>query len=438
VATYAETIAFLQGLEVSRGWDLKLERMHAACALRGHPERRFAVVHVAGTNGKGSTVATIECVLRAAGFRTGLYTSPHLVDFCERIRAGGATIPQADVVGLVAAQREALGRAGIELTHFEFATLLAFEWFARIGVEIAVVEVGLGGRLDATNVVTPVVTAITSIGIDHEEFLGQGIEAIAGEKAGIAKPDVPIVVGVLPAVAHAVIARRAAEVGAPVRAVAQRVSRDARGRLSLRLGDGAKWRELAPGLPGAFQADNAAVALTVLAELASARVIPEQAVRSGLASVDWPGRFARLGEDPLIVVDGAHNPDGMHAFVREFRRVDGGRRAVLVFAVMADKPWREMLEIAGSVAERFVLTRVGRRGLDPRVAAEALTAGIPVEIVEEPQAAVARGLALARHDRPVAITGSLFLAGEAYRACGRSTLFPVWHGWGEGGTEAAP
>src|SRR5262249_17433565 len=160
VSSYEETIAFLQSLEVARGWDLKLDRMRVACALRGHPERRFAVVHVAGTNGKGSTVATIEAVLRAAGHRTGLYTSPHRIHFFGRIRAGGGTIPRADVVDLVREQREALDQAGLALTHFEFATLLAFEWFARVGVEVAVVEVGLGGRLDATNVVVPTITAI--------------------------------------------------------------------------------------------------------------------------------------------------------------------------------------------------------------------------------------------------------------------------------------
>ena len=161
---YRDTIAWLQGLEVAAGWDLKLERMQAALALRGHPQSRYPVLHVAGTNGKGSTAAMLDAVLAAAGHRTGLYTSPHLVDFTERIRVGGATIPRDAVVGLVGELRARLEPAGIRLTHFEFATLLAFEWFARVGVEVGVVEVGLGGRLDATNVVEPVVTAITSIG----------------------------------------------------------------------------------------------------------------------------------------------------------------------------------------------------------------------------------------------------------------------------------
>src|SRR5215468_1542317 len=192
MGAYGETIAYLAGLEVTVGWDLKLERMREALALRGHPEAAFPALHVAGTNGKGSTAAMIEAILRAAGYRTGLYTSPHLVDFAERIRIDGRTIPHRTVVDLVAALRADLEPAGLALTHFEFATLIAFEWFARVGIDVAVVEVGLGGRLDATNLVRPAVTAITSIAIDHVEYLGADVASIAREKAGILKPGVPL------------------------------------------------------------------------------------------------------------------------------------------------------------------------------------------------------------------------------------------------------
>lgn len=438
MSSYAETIAFLQGLEVARGWDLKLDRMRAACGLRGHPERAFGVVHVAGTNGKGSTVATIEAVLRAAGYRTGLYTSPHLIDFCERIRAGGATIPETDVVALVAAQRKALDQVGIALTHFEFATLLAFEWFARVGVEIAVVEVGLGGRLDATNVVTPASTAITSIGLDHEEFLGEGITAIAGEKAGILKPGVPLVLGGVPSAAHAIVMARAATLGVSVREAdaSALVAEPAGFRFDRPAGPA--WRGLPPGLPGGFQRANLAVALGVVDMLSERFPCSEDAVRTGLATVRWPGRAARLQDDPLVIVDGAHNPDGMRACRAELERVAPGRRVVLVFAVMADKRWRQMLSLISPIAAHVVLTRVGRRGLDPAEAAAALGGALPVEIVPDPQAAILRARSLAREDRPLAITGSLFLAGEAYASWGHRAFFPVWHGWGEGGTEAAP
>src|SRR5262245_2264267 len=378
VSSYDETIAFVQGLEVARGWDLKLERMRAACALRRHPERRFTVVHVAGTNGKGSTVATIEAVLRAAGHRTGLYTSPHLIDFCERIRAGAGTIPREDVVDLVREQRTALDRAGLALTHFEFATLLAFEWFARVGVEIAVVEVGLGGRLDATNVVVPAITAITSIGLDHEEFLGDGIEAIAAEKAGIVKPGVPLVVGPVPAAAQAVIGACAARSGAPLRAAGpEHLEDDATGIRFERPG-GSPWRTLPAGLPGTFQRGNLAVALTVLDALHGRFPCAEDAVRRGLSAVWWPGRLAKLREDPLVLVDGAHNPDGMRALCPELGTIAAGRRVVLVFAVMADKRWREMLATVRPFAERIVVTRVGRRGLEPASAVEMLAGTVAV------------------------------------------------------------
>src|SRR5205823_11639663 len=202
--------------EVSAGWDLKLERMRAALERRGHPEARFPAIHVAGTNGKGSAAAMLDAVLAASGYRTGLYTSPHLVDFTERIRAGGRTIPRARVVELVGELRADLEAARIPPTPFEFATLRACEWFARIGVDIGVIEVGLGGRLDATNLVRPMVTAITSIALDHEEYLGTDLGSIAAEKAGIAKPGVPLVIGRLPAEAEAVVAARADAVGAPI------------------------------------------------------------------------------------------------------------------------------------------------------------------------------------------------------------------------------
>src|SRR5207247_2630639 len=221
--TYEETVAYLAGLEVSAGWDLKLERMRAALARRGYPEARWPALHVAGTNGKGSTAAMLDAVLTAAGYRTGLYTSPHLVDFVERIRMGGRTIPRAAVVELVAALRADLEAAGIVLTHFEFATLIAFEWFARVGIDVGVIEVGLGGR----------------------------------------------------------------------------------------------WDHLSLALPGVFQRDNAAVALTALALVRERFPCAPEAVRAGLAAVRWPGRLAVLRERPLVVVDGAHNPAGAAALAAE-------------------------------------------------------------------------------------------------------------------------
>ena len=437
---YEETLAWLSALEVSAGWDLKLERMRAAVARRGHPERRFATLHVAGTNGKGSTAAMLEAVLRAAGYRTGLYTSPHLVDFTERIRAGGRTIPAAAVVDLVAELRADLEAADIRLTHFEFTTLLAFEWFARVGIEVGVIEVGLGGRLDATNVVEPLATAITSIGHDHEAYLGHDLASIAAEKAGIIKPGVPLVVGRLPAEADEVVGARARALGVAVH----------RAGVDGRFEEGTEglvfraptvtWQGLHLALPGIFQRENAAVALTLLALLDQRLPCAPHAVRTGLARVAWPGRLAVVLDRPLVLLDGAHNPEAAAALARELPAALGERSVVLVFAVMADKDWRGVLEPILPRVARAVVTQVGRRGAEPSRLAEWLAGRVPVEVVPDPRAAIAAGIGSAAAHEGVLVTGSLFLVGEAYAGLGdaaRRPLFEAWNGWGGDGTEAA-
>ena len=428
--TYEETIAWLAGLEVSSGWDLKLERMRAAVARRGHPEARWPALHVAGTNGKGSAAAMLDAVLTAAGYRTGLYTSPHLIDFSERMRVGGRTIPHAAVVELVAELRADLEPAGIALTHFEFATLIAFEWFARVGIDVGVIEVGLGGRLDATNLVRPAATAITSIAVDHVEYLGPDLASIAAEKAGIAKPGVPLAVGRLPAEAMRVVLARAAEVGAPV----ARVGVDARleaGREGLAFsGLGLTWDRLRLGLGGAFQHDNAAVALTTLALVRERFPCSSDAVREGLTRTRWPGRLAVIRELPLILLDGAHNPAGAAALAAELPGVVGDRPLVLVFAVMGDKDWRAMLEPLLPRVKRVIVTRVSRRGADPGAVAAALAPRVPAEALEDARAALNAAVERAEANDAVLVTGSLFLVGEAYAVLGgwggTTELFQPW------------
>ena len=439
VSAYDDTIAYLQGLEVSKGWDLKLERMHTAVALRGHPERRFRAIHVAGTNGKGSTAAMLEAVLRAAGHRTGLYTSPHLVDFAERIRAGGRAMPHEAIVAGVAELRAALDAAGIALTHFEFSTLLAFEWLARIGVEVGVIEVGLGGRLDATNVVQPLVTAVTSIGRDHEEFLGHDLAGIAREKAGIAKAGVPLVLGRLDPAIESVIAAHAAAVGAPVVAAmrATRLETTASG-LAFR-GLGVAWDGLRLALPGTFQRDNAQTALAVVATVRDALPVTETAVREGLATTEWPGRLAELAPAPRTIADGAHNAEGIAALVRELPILAGGRPITLVFAVMADKAWEPMVDALVPHVARVVATRVGRRGLDPARIASAIGDRVPTEVIEPAADAVAHARRTTDPDAVVLVAGSLFLVGEAYALVRRGLpLVAPWQGWDRIGTQTRP
>ena len=407
--TYEETLAYLTGLEVSAGWDLKLERMQAALARRGHPEARFPAIHVAGTNGKGSAAAMLDAVLTAAGYRTGLYTSPHLVDFTERIRAGGRTIPRAAVVELAAELR----------------------------ADVGVIEVGLGGRLDATNLVRPIVGAITSIALDHEEYLGSDVVSIAAEKAGIAKPGVPLVIGRLPAEADEVVVAHAGAAGAPV--VRTGVLVDAPDGLAFRGPLGAEWNGIHLALPGAFQRDNAAVALTALA-LAGARFpCPPAAVRVGLESVRWPGRLAILRRSPLVVADGAHNPAGVAALAGELPSILGDRSVTLVFAVMADKAWPAMLEALRPHVARAIVTRVGRRGLDPGRVAERFAAELSVEAIPEPAAALGAALAATGPADAILIAGSLFLIGEAYKVIlGERPLFEPWQAPGTDGTEPRP
>lgn len=441
MSSYEETIAWLLRLESGAGWDLKLERVREVLARRGHPEAAFASLHVAGTNGKGSTAAMVESVLRASGRRTGLYTSPHLVDFTERIRAGGRTIPRETVVTMVAELRAALDAAGTALTHFELCTVLAFEWFARIGVEVAVVEVGLGGRLDATNVIAPVATAITSIAHDHEEWLGHDLASIAAEKAGILKPGVPSAVGRLPAEAMAVVAARAAELGVPLlRAGDDAVLEAAVDHLAFR-GPDVWWDVLPVPLPGAFQHANAEVALALLASASDVLPCDAAAVRTGLATVRWPGRLALVeGAHPPVLLDGAHNPAGVAALVAELPAVARGRRVVLVFAVMADKAWRVMLERLVPCASEAVVTQVGRRGLDPTTVADALAGRLPARAIADPRAAIEAGVAAAGDDGIVVVTGSLFLVGEAYVTLGGSgaRLFEPWQAWETGASDAPP
>ena len=437
MGAYEDTVAWLQSLEVARGWDLGLERMRVALAVRGNPEARFPALHIAGTNGKGSAAAMVESVLRAAGRRTGLYTSPHLVDFTERIRAGGRTIPRDDVPALVAELRGDLDAHGIGLTHFEFATLLALEWFARIGVDAAVIEVGLGGRLDATNLVRPIVTAVTSIAHDHEEYLGTSLAAIAREKAGIIKGGVPVVMGALPDEAAGVIASAAEALGAPLcRVGADAALLESSGGLDFRGPGGVEWQGLGLALPGRFQRANATVALAMLALVRDRLPCSVDAVRHGLASAYWPGRLAVLDRSPLLIADGAHNPEGIATLADELPALVGDRPVTLVFAVMADKAWRTMTERLLPLVRRVVVTRVGRRGLDPQALACALADRVDVEAIGDPQSAITTALARTPVDGAILVTGSLFLVGEAYAHRGLKSVFRPWQGWEQDGTEA--
>jgi len=426
---YAEVLAWLYGLEAAKGMDFKLERVELALRRLGDPHQRYPVLHIAGTNGKGSVAAMLDAVFAAGGYRVGLYTSPHLVSFGERIRVGGSMIAPETVVALTREIQAAASAHGIELTFFEFVTVIAFLHFARARVALAVVEVGLGGRLDATNVVTPEVAVITSIGRDHEEYLGDTLDAIAREKAGIIKAGRPVVVGSVAAEPAAAIAEIAAQRQAP----ALWYGRD------FTVSDGVPFRfdgcggnidGLRVALRGAHQQGNAATALATIGCVRGRFPVSDAVIRQGLADVRWPGRLEVVQTRPLVILDGAHNADGLAALVRELPRVAGARRVHVLFAVMRDKRWGEMVEVLGPVAASATVTRVlPPRGADPEPVARAFGAFCPARVVPSPVAAVEEVLSQAGPDDAVLVSGSLFLIGAVYpvflgRRGGRSPFDP--------------
>jgi len=401
-----------------------LDRIEGACAALGTPQGRYPSAIVAGTNGKGSTCAFLAAILEAAGLRVGLYTSPHLVSFRERIRIGGEPI-SSDALERAGARLlqewPAFGRPGDPegLTYFEAATALAFEAFAAAGVDVALLEVGLGGRLDATNVSGKrlVAAVLTRVGIDHTEYLGKTLAAIAKEKAAVARPGVPLVVAPQQLEALAAIRAHAEGIGAPV--VEPPALAGSGGALSYR-GPGAPLEGIRLGLRGIHQRENAAVAL------AAARVIGEglpgdrieAAIPIGLESARWPGRMEVVSEDPLIVLDGAHNPDGAVALAASFASCWPGVRPQLVFGVLGDKDRLPMMRALFPLAAGVHLCAPpSPRAVPPEAVAEEARrdglGGIPIERCEDVGSAVRAARVAAGRDGAVLICGSLYLVGAA-------------------------
>ena len=416
--TYQESVRFLYSLgnEVKAA-KLGLDRMQALLEALGSPQAGGAFAHVAGTNGKGSVCAMIESGLRAAGLRTGLYTSPHLAEPTERIRIGGEPVSREQFTAAferVHAAAERLMAAGAleaHPTYFETVTAMAFLLFRDLRVELAVIEVGLGGRLDATNVIVPRVAVITAIDFDHEVFLGRGIENIAGEKAGILKPGVPAVFSSQRKEAEATLANAAAAAGiTPVRTSEWRVEDlriDAHG--SCFRATGPLDIEVECPLAGAHQVDNALTAVAALHALG----IPRDAIRAGIRSTSWPGRLERVSDKPEIVLDGAHNPAGARALAAHIERFYKGRRVWLVYGAMRDKAVAEMAAILFPLADELVLTAPAQ--------ARAVRPEIIAELADHPRARTAATVreAVALVEREAApgdavfLSGSLFLVAEA-------------------------
>jgi dihydrofolate synthase/folylpolyglutamate synthase len=418
---YEQTLQWLYTLEAAKGMDFKLERVALALDHLGSPQRQFTAVHIAGTNGKGSVAAMIHAVLTAAGYRTGLYISPHLVRFTERVRVGDDEIDPTDIVTLTAEIQRAATSRGIELTFFEFVTVMAFLHFARRGVEIAVVEVGLGGRLDATNVIDPALSIITTIDRDHTQYLGRTLAAIAAEKGGIIKTGRPVVLGHVGRVARTVLRHLAANRGAPAFEAGRDFAITDDATPTFR-GLGWTLANLTLALRGSYQRENAATALAAVAVLHDRFPVGEAAIRKGLATVRWPGRLEIVGDAPLVILDGAHNPAGVRRLLTELAPLLGDRDLHVLFAVMRDKPWRAMIDRLGPRCRSVVACEVQPpRGLPAARAARRFARHCPAEVEADPRRALAALRARLTPDDAGLVTGSLFLIGAVYPMCRRDT-----------------
>jgi len=411
---YPDSVRFLYALgnEVKTA-KLGLERIGALLEALGNPQQAFRIVHVAGTNGKGSTCAMIESGLRAAGYRTGLFTSPHLVEPTERIQIAGrpvgadrfaAAFDQVHVCAETLLQQE---RIDLHPTYFESVTAMAMVVFRECGVEFAVLEVGLGGRLDATNVVMPELSVVTPVDFDHEAYLGKSLESIAAEKAGILKPGVRAVFARQRAEAEGVLEARAAALGAPVTHSSEvpisGVTLHARGSDFM-------WGELPVScpLPGGHQVENARTAIAALRQLG----IPPAATRKGIAQTTWPGRLERVAANPEIILDGAHNPASARALAAYLDGFYEPRRVWLIYGAMRDKAVEEIAAILFPRAAHVIVTAPAQaRALRPESIRELADHG-DVQVAADIRAALALAGAAEREDA-IFVTGSLFLVGEA-------------------------
>ena len=390
---------------------LGLDRMQEALEDLGHPELRLRSVQVGGTNGKGSTCAFLESILRAAGHRVGMYTSPHLVRVNERIQLGGAPIDD-ETLGTRVVEVLRKSPAAMEATYFELGTLVALEHFAREEVEVAVLEVGLGGRLDATTAARPRLTALARVGMDHMEFLGDTLVAISREKAAILRKGVPAVVAEQRPEALAVIETCASAVGAPLLLEGRDFSLDGLGRYR---GPDLALDGLALGLHGGHQHHNAAVAVTC-AHLLDRQGVPvgAEAIRTGLQRTRWPGRLEQVSGHPPLLLDGAHNEDAVEALVAALEAVPyAGRPVHLVFGVVSDKQVEPMLRMLLSRCASATLTPLPTpRSRDPAGYLSLARSLCPVvDVAPSPEKALSRARLRAGPDAWVLVAGSLYLVG---------------------------
>lgn len=406
--TYAEAVQFLYDLQMF-GLRLGLENTRELTALIGHPQTQLRFIHVAGTNGKGSTCAMLESIYRAAGLRVGLFTSPHLVKFGERIQVNRTLLGEADIIRYVEKLRVLLSElpADAQPTFFEAVTVMALLHFAEQKCDLVIWETGLGGRLDATNIVTPLASVITNIGLDHQKWLGDTLAKIAAEKAGIIKPKVPVITGTTSSEALAVIEAEAKAQHSPLTVVPANTSQ----------------HELLNGinlpLQGLHQRHNAALALAVVATLQSVIPVSIEAQRRGLETVYWPGRMQRIQRgDQTLILDGAHNEDGIRALANSLPSLFPNQKPTLIVGMLQDKEFTRMSGLLAPLASRILTAPVdSERTASANDLADACRTANPTTEISACQN-LAQALDKAKADPYVVITGSLYFVGEALELLG--------------------
>lgn len=404
---YSDAIEYLYRLRWF-GIKLGLENTIRLASCVGNPHKKLKFIHVAGTNGKGSTCAFLESIYRNAGLKVGLYTSPHLISFCERIQINRELIAEDDVIAYVQRLKEIMESdswRGDQMqfpTFFEVVTVLALMYFCDRGCDLVIWETGLGGRLDATNIVLPLASVITNIQMDHCQWLGDSFARIAYEKAGIIKSNVPVITGTDVPEALEVIKSRAQQLNSPLIIVTREMI------------DSLLPKDLSLPLIGQHQRMNAALALATVHCLNSLINVKDSAVRDGLSNVAWPGRFQIISRGGnTYIVDGAHNPAAAKTLAATVRDYFGNKELDLFFGILRDKDWQQVISILAPLARRIFLVPVhSDRTADPGVI-------LPVANVANPQAIVqvcnslSDALRMAGKNRNILIAGSLFLAGEA-------------------------
>lgn len=435
---YREALAYLFGLQ-RFGIKLGLTNITALLKHLGDPHVGLPAVHIAGSNGKGSTAAFLASVLRQAGYRVGLYTSPHLVDFSERIQVNGIPILTEKVVCFTEQIREMVAKMTKEgelwtpsdphllpedfdpqkatITFFEFTTAMAFLHFRKEEVDVAVLEAGMGGRLDATNVIDPILSLITSISLEHQQYLGKRLIEIAREKAGIIKPRKPLLTSARQARVLSLFRQRCQELDSPFYAWQIDFSaKEPKPRMMNFKGRSHQWSELFLGLAGSHQVVNASLALAAVEVLMEAGFpVEERHLRKGLAEVKWPGRLELIGEHPRILLDGAHNPEATRILGKALQKGFSRRRLILVLGVMADKEIPKMMASLVPLADRLILTcpRMDRAAPLELLRTHASSFAKPTAGIADVGQAMEYALHEAGDEDLIVVSGSLFTVGEA-------------------------